>query len=89
MKRCYGVDPRVQEGSLATKLLMARRDALPRRSPRRPDRGAPRPCGPERRGQIERIEGRRFSTRGWIAVQPSPVCAKRILAITRIDHADG
>jgi hypothetical protein len=35
------------------------------------------------------LRGRRFSTRGWIAVQPSPVCAKRILAITRIDHADG
>lgn len=34
------------------------------------------------------LTGRRFSTRGWIAVQPSPVCAKRILAITRIDHAD-
>ncbi len=34
------------------------------------------------------LRGRRFSTRGWIAVQPSSVSAKRILAITRIDHVD-
>lgn len=89
MKQHRSIGLRVHEGSLASKLLMLRPSETlylddPREGSTPPlDRVVQRTAA-----KSSALTDRRFSTRGWIAVQPSPVCAKRILAITRIDHVD-
>lgn len=90
MKPYRSIGLRVQEGSLASKLLMLRPgETLYLDDPRDGSTAAPLDrVVQSTAAKSSALMDRRFSTRGWIAVQPSPVCAKRILAITRIDHVD-
>lgn len=88
MKRYHGKGSRVREGSLASKLLTLKPgETFYLDDPRDGSKATP----------LDRViqsvvvktntlKDRRFTTQGWIAVQASQVCAKRILAVTRIDH---
>jgi hypothetical protein len=91
MKPYRSIGLRVQVGSLASKLLMLRPgETFYLDDPRDSRTAAPLDrVVQSAAAKSNALRDRRFSTQGWIAVRPSPVCAKRILAITRVDHMDG
>lgn len=78
---------RVRDGSLPAKLLTLRPGETLYLDDQRDDAN-PTPLDRIVHAILSRssaLKGRRFSTSGWVAVQMSPIHAKRILAITRID----
>lgn len=78
---------RVKEGSLVSKLLTLRPGETIYLDDTREEPGARQLSGAVQAAMIKSrtLTDRRFITSRWTAVQPSPACAKPILAITRVD----
>ncbi len=78
---------RLKEGSLVSKLLTLRPGETFYLDDTRDAPGARQLSGAVQAAMIKSraLTDRRFITSRWTAVQPSPACAKPILAITRVD----
>ena len=80
----------VREGSLASKLaILVPGETLYLDDPR--DGSDARPLDRAIQSTVARstaMKGRRFKTQGRVAEQMSPLCARRILAIKRLDRID-
>jgi len=78
---------RLKEGSLVSKLLTLRPGEAFDLDDTRDAPGGRQLSGAVQAAMIKSrtLTDRRFITSRWTAVQPSPACAKPILAITRVD----